>query len=293
MDTSSTNEKIQINHVSDTALWVAYYRAKETLRPDALFRDPLANVLLGERGKKIAESMKTVGKYTEWAVIARTVIIDQFILDLIGKGVDTVINMGTGLDTRPYRMNLPSSLKWIEVDYPQIISHKNRLLKKESPKCQLTRVELDLADEEKRNQFLTEVGSQAKKTLVITEGVIPYLSEEQVSSLAKALHNETHVHYWITEFFRAEVYPYLKASLRTIKMKNAPFRFFPNDWLGFFEKCGWTSEEIRYSTEIAVKYNRKIPLPWWAGFLRIFFSKAIVKKSEKMSGYMVFKKISY
>src|ERR1035441_2690519 len=111
--------KISIDHVSDTALWVAYYRAKESKRPDALFHDPLAEVLLGDRGKKIADHMKTIGRYTEWSVISRTVIIDQFITKLIAAGVDIVLNLGAGLDTRPYRMNLPSTLRWFEVDYPQ------------------------------------------------------------------------------------------------------------------------------------------------------------------------------
>jgi O-methyltransferase involved in polyketide biosynthesis len=46
----------EIRDVSDTAIWVAYYRARETERPDAMFRDPLARVLVGDRGEKIARS---------------------------------------------------------------------------------------------------------------------------------------------------------------------------------------------------------------------------------------------
>jgi O-methyltransferase involved in polyketide biosynthesis len=43
-----------ISNVSDTARWVAVYRAWESARPDALFRDPLAGRLAGERGRAIA-----------------------------------------------------------------------------------------------------------------------------------------------------------------------------------------------------------------------------------------------
>ncbi|MDE3110116.1 MAG: class I SAM-dependent methyltransferase, partial [Acidobacteriota bacterium] len=46
-----------MQHVSDTAFWVAHYRAIEGERPDALFHDPLAGVLAGERGRNIAEHM--------------------------------------------------------------------------------------------------------------------------------------------------------------------------------------------------------------------------------------------
>jgi O-methyltransferase involved in polyketide biosynthesis len=46
----------EIEHVTDTAFWVASYRALESERPDALFRDPLAGLLSGEKGKQIARS---------------------------------------------------------------------------------------------------------------------------------------------------------------------------------------------------------------------------------------------
>ncbi|PYL21082.1 MAG: SAM-dependent methyltransferase, partial [Verrucomicrobia bacterium] len=43
--------------MSDTARWVAVYRARETQRTDAVFRDPFARQLAGERGEQIAASM--------------------------------------------------------------------------------------------------------------------------------------------------------------------------------------------------------------------------------------------
>ncbi len=46
-----------IESVSDTAYWVAHYRAVEGLRARPLFDDPLAGVLAGEHGRKIAAAM--------------------------------------------------------------------------------------------------------------------------------------------------------------------------------------------------------------------------------------------
>ncbi len=105
-------EPAAIKDVSDTAIWVAWYRARETDRPDAMFRDPLAKVLVGERGEQIAKSFGAMGRYTDWIVLTRTVNIDAFILEGIRDGVDAVLNLGAGLDTRPYRMDLPASLRW-------------------------------------------------------------------------------------------------------------------------------------------------------------------------------------
>ncbi len=44
-----------------------------------------------------------------------------------------VINLGAGLDSRPYRMALPPSLLWVEVDYSHMIGFKNEKLAKEKP----------------------------------------------------------------------------------------------------------------------------------------------------------------
>ena len=48
---------LPIQNVADTAFGVAHYRAEETDRPDALFKDPLARTLAGEQGREIAQRM--------------------------------------------------------------------------------------------------------------------------------------------------------------------------------------------------------------------------------------------
>jgi O-methyltransferase involved in polyketide biosynthesis len=97
-----------IRNVSDTARWVAVYRARETERPDAHFRDPFARRLAGERGEQIAKSMP-LGRDNDWSMITRTWLGDQFINEQLQQGVDMVINLAAGLDARPYRMKLPAS----------------------------------------------------------------------------------------------------------------------------------------------------------------------------------------
>src|SRR4051794_23962312 len=106
---------IRIENISDTALWVAYYRALESERPDALFCDPFAKLLAGSRGQEITEFMDYTKKHT-WALAVRTALLDKLILETIkSKEIDTVLNLACGLDTRAYRLSLPALLKWIEV----------------------------------------------------------------------------------------------------------------------------------------------------------------------------------
>jgi methyltransferase (TIGR00027 family) len=279
-----------IENVSDTAFWVAYYRAKESERPDALFQDRFAKSLIGERWKSFSELKHEITQYTEWSVISRTVTIDRFIEKLLKDGVDAVVNLGTGLDARPYRMNLPEKLEWIEVDYPSIIAHKTEVLRSEKPRCKLTRVEVDLADGKKRKAFLSHVAPQAKKVLILTEGVIPYLTQEQVIDLSKDLLDQQRFAFWITEYFDPKVYPYLKKTVRAVLMKNAPFRFYPKDWFGFFRKLGWVEKETRYSGEVALEFNRKPPMPKWVEFILPFFPRKFRDESLRMTGYVIFKR---
>ena len=98
----------EIHHTTESALLTAGWRAMESSRSDALFHDPLATGLAGERGLRIARTCPEGA----WVVAIRTGLIDAFIQSAISSGIDTVVNLGAGLDTRPYRMHLPSSLHW-------------------------------------------------------------------------------------------------------------------------------------------------------------------------------------
>ena len=116
-----------LRNISDTARWVAIYRAIESERPDALFHDPFARRLAGERGERIAETMEFANRHA-WSFVARTVVFDRLIEDSIASGADMVVNLAAGLDTRPYRMALPSNLPWIEVDLPDLLAYKIAVL---------------------------------------------------------------------------------------------------------------------------------------------------------------------
>ncbi len=276
-----------ISNVSDTALWVAYYRAEESDRPDALFKDSFAAELASERGKEIARRMKG-SRYTGWSLVIRTCIIDDYVRKLVrDDGVDTIINLGAGLDTRPYRLELSEELRWVEVDFPGIINLKNAKLKNQKPHCRLERLALDLSDRDAMRQLLTNIGTTANKALVITEGVIPYLTEAEVASLAASLKGSPYIKYWIVDYFATFMYRYLQTRQRRKQMRHAPFKFFPKDWFGFFTAQGWTRHEIRYLSEESIKLGRAVPMPVWSKILRSLFPLKVPERYNQFSGYAI------
>ncbi len=276
-----------IENVSDTAFWIAHYRGVESKRPDALFQDPLAGLLAGDRGKHIAQAMPRP-YITAWMVVIRTCMIDDYIRFALAQGVDTVLNLGAGLDTRPYRMELPSALAWVEVDYPKVIALKDARLANEKPRCQLTRLKLDLADVDQRREMLGSLNASAKKMLVLTEGVVPYLSVEAAASLADDLRALDHASYWVVDYVAPQVFKY-RQRLMAGRMRNAPFKFQPDDWFGFFAEHGWRCKEIRYLAEEADRLNRPFPLPLSAkliwGIRALFASNEQRRAFRKFAGY--------
>lgn len=276
-----------INDVTDTAIWVAAYRAEENDRKDALFRDPFARLLIGDHGDTLAR--RTQGsRYTAWSVVVRTCIIDQFILDLISEHqIDTILNLGAGLDTRPYRLALPANLKWIEVDFEKIISLKNDKLKNETPICQLERVALDLSDKELRQEFFSEISAHSKNVLLITEGVVPYLSNEEAAELADDLHAQNNFFFWITEYYSPEILAFLRTPKRLKQMQNAPFLFYPDDWYAFFKEHGWDQLQTKYFGIESEKLGRMPPTPGWLKEDDV----AGKEKVKKYLGYSILEKI--
>jgi len=134
-----------VSNVSDTARWVAVYRARESARPDALFHDAFADLLAGDRGRAIAALVPRQAR-SGWPMVTRTKLIDDLVLEAVGAGCDCVLNLAAGLDTRPYRLELPAVLSWVELDLPALTEEKERLLESAQPRCLLRRIKVDLAD---------------------------------------------------------------------------------------------------------------------------------------------------
>jgi len=278
-----------IQHVSDTAFLVAGFRALESERPQPLFRDPLAARLAGEHGKKILATVPKTFGVSPWLVAIRTVTIDDLISTAIGQGVDTILNLGAGLDTRPYRMALPPDLRWVEVDYPHVIALKEECLAGEEPRCRLERVKLDLADRDARREFLAAAASGAS-VLVLTEGVTPYWSEAEVAELAEDLRRIDTVHYWINDYYSPESHRFADKR-RARFMRNAPLRFRPQDWFGFFAARGWLAREVRYIAEEGERLGRPIPLPLlfklWVNFAGLFASPERRENMKRFVAYVL------
>jgi len=246
-----------LRNISDTARWVAIYRAIESERPDALFHDPFARRLAGTRGERIAETMEFANR-NAWSFVARTVVFDRVIADSIASGADMVVNLAAGLDTRPYRMALPSNLPWIEVDLPDLLAYKIAVLADETPRCRLERVAVDLANVAARRELFSRLSREASRVLVITEGLIVYLSDQEAVSLAEDLAGTPAFHRWALDMVSPALLKMMRKSvgLRDLEQAGAALKFAPKEGPAFFERHGWTLVDVQSLLHTAARLKR-------------------------------------
>jgi methyltransferase (TIGR00027 family) len=187
----------EINHVSDTALMVAACRALETESDVGFVHDPFAARLAGERGMAILRALPHP-EMMRFGLGVRSRFLDELLLEAVAsEGIQTVLCLGCGLDTRPWRLELPPALRWIEVDFADMLDYKDGIMAGETPRCRRERLSADLNDRDQRQATYQAVGPSP--ALMITEGLLMYLPAATVEALATEAWQECGIAHWISD----------------------------------------------------------------------------------------------
>ena len=274
---------MKIENVSDTARWVAVYRAMESERPDAIFHDPYARRLAGEHGEKIVAAMKR-GRSAAWPMIVRTAVFDEVIAARIAAGAEVVVNLAAGLDARPWRMKLPPNLRWIDVDLPGILNYKTEMMRDVAPHCHYEAVTLDLTDAAARAALFARIGAEAKNALVVSEGLLIYLQAHEVSRLAEALAAEPAFKYWLTDLASSRLLKMMSRMWGKSVAASAPFLFGPEEGTAFFEPSGWREKEWHSMGDDSKRLNRQMRGAWLWRLIGSFGGKKRQEGWRRFSG---------
>ncbi|MGW5311406.1 SAM-dependent methyltransferase [Nocardia thailandica] len=142
--------------VGATALGVAAMRAAESRRPDALFHDPYAEVLVsavgspswtrivrGEVPDLDEAALSGLGPIIS-ALIARTCYLDDYVREAAADGIRQIVVPAAGLDARAYRIDWPSGTTVFELDLPKVLEFKNRALAGVTPSARRRAIAVDL-----------------------------------------------------------------------------------------------------------------------------------------------------
>jgi methyltransferase (TIGR00027 family) len=277
-----------ISHISDTARWVALYRAIESERPDAHFRDPHARRLAGDRAEAIVRGMPAFRSGT-WPMVVRTCVFDELVLRAVrNEGFDTVINLAAGLDARPWRLDLPAATRWLDVDLPDILEYKREALAGEKPACAYASESVDLRDAPARRALFERVGRDSRRALVLSEGLLIYLTDAEVAALATDLHAPRSFRWWIVDLVNPRLLRMLRRRWsKSLAAGNATLQFAPSEGPRFFEPFGWREIEFRSTWDEAHRLRRQMRLAWLWRLLARLSSEEKRRELSRMGGIVV------
>ncbi|HKV71632.1 MAG TPA: SAM-dependent methyltransferase [Gemmatimonadales bacterium] len=280
-----------VSHISDTARWVAMYRAFETERPDAIFKDPYARKLAGPVGERIAAAMG--GTRFAWPMIVRTAVMDEIIERVVREGADAVLNLAAGLDARPWRLDLPASLTWWDVDYPAMQEYKREGMQGETPRCRVEWAATDLADRAARRALLARVGQSARRVLVVSEGLLVYLDPAAVRELATDLHEPASFRQWLIDLASPKLLEWINRRNmgKATAAGGAPMKFGPAEGTAYFGPSGWRELEWRPTGEEAYRLHREMRMAWLWRLLGLVTTAKSRERWRRFAGFALLERV--
>jgi len=166
-----------------TSLITAAARHAELSFPEPLIQDPYAGSLAGEEGLEAFQQAIKSDPEMAFIVSLRHRWFDDYILESVYQHhIEQIIILGAGMDTRAWRMKFPKNVTIIEVDLPEVLEYKNRILEDEIPSCNRICVGLDF---ENTSSFEKIKIDESKPVLWVAEGFVYYLSDDTLQELMK------------------------------------------------------------------------------------------------------------
>lgn len=254
--------------ISNTAYYCCGVRMEDAKKIRSICNDAYAERFMGERGRQIFEPFKSE-RMPNISNITRCRLIDDYLsAELAENNQLTIITIGAGFDTRPYRL---AGGNWLEIDEPQIISYKNEKLPVEECSNPLRRISINFTHES-LTEKLEEKGSE-NYTVFVIEGVFMYLEPEAIKTTISAIQG----------FFPKHV---LYCDLMTKKFFT---KFAQSVHSKLVASGGTFSERPDSPEEIFIQYDYKelerIPMFRRAGELGILWDE--VKIPKFVSGLML------
>jgi len=178
---------------SQTALMVAAYRGRATNQYPAICNDPWAASFAGADGLTIAEKTDALYGHMELWIALRTHYLDSSLQRYSQTGIDQVVILGAGLDTRSARIKRPDQNYYL-VDHPASQADRQARIETHGsyPEDTATTVPCDFEHQSFVDQLVAHGFDTSQPAVIVWEGVIYYLQEaaarHTLTQIASRLH---------------------------------------------------------------------------------------------------------
>jgi methyltransferase (TIGR00027 family) len=240
-----------------TSRLTAAARARETLRDDRLFDDAYAGDLAGAEGFDALDrhnaGLAAAGRASPNPIFAiRTRFFDDLLMAQTARpSVRQIVLIAAGLDTRGFRIGWPSGTRLFELDQPEVLSYKDRILRhaQATPTCDRRVVAVDLRD--RWSTPLLEAGFRPEEGAVwLAEGLTMYLDEAAVRDLLSDVARLALTGDSFGCDFLTQQPPGVEAATGYMTEDPGPL----------FSACGWVAERHAFD-RVGEIYGRAWPSP--------------------------------
>lgn len=188
------------NTVSRTAQSMALFRAIETTKSESrrLIEDPYAVFCLPPVFKAVTRiaAFPTLRSIVENIIdlrypgarssgVARTRLIDDWLTSEAESGLDQIVVLGAGFDSRCLRLRGLATVPIYELDRRSVLDEKRRAYERAGVEFPSNRhaVSIDFLQDTLSEKLLASTFQRATKNVVLWEGVTNYLSEPAVTAV--------------------------------------------------------------------------------------------------------------
>lgn len=171
-------ETVALTQEKETLLITLWAKAGESLLPDSLLKDRFAAEAAARIDYDFARLKVDRDLMVGLAMRAHT--LDGWTRAFLAEHGDAIVlHLGCGLDSRIFRIDPPASIDWYDVDYPEVIALRRRLYP--------ARAGYQLIGSSVTERGWLEALPQDRPAMIVAEGLLPYLPEEEVPLLLERL----------------------------------------------------------------------------------------------------------
>jgi len=180
---------VDLTGVPETLLWTLYYRAQEAVHPRSVLADPLAVAMVERIDYPFAQRLGRGTRRGQWQGLRARTFDDAVRRFMVAHPGGTVVALGEGLETQLWRVD-DGQVRWVGVDLPEVAELRRQVLPRHPRRIQVDASVLDddwlddgWRDDGWRDDERTGLGASAGPVLQTAQGLLMYLSRDQVHSL--------------------------------------------------------------------------------------------------------------
>lgn len=267
------SEAASVSGVGTTAVAVAAGRALESTRPDALVRDPWAALLVRASGVAVPypdtwpEDLEAVDPLQSSLLLGSMYIglRTRFIDDEVAEGaLGQVVILGSGLDTRPWRLDWPAETTVFTLDSAEVLYFVARSLERAPRTAFLVPVPADVTGPW-AGQILAAGLRPTEPTQWVVEGLFPYLAAADQTGVLEdiALLSAPGSRAVIERAVPIEDTPEARERLAAfaaatgVPMDEVLARADPPDPAAALARAGWSAANVRVG-DLEQRYHRPL-----------------------------------